>query len=93
MEVDMHTNDGNVGLVDYKAKVRNIYPEAECVQHGRRTYYIVSENGKHDGVIRYQYDIFCGHGVKISTSTYTEEGAWEYAWHYVEKRMMYLLEN
>jgi len=94
MDVDRIPNNEDSGVIDFKEKVLEIYPEAYCLKHNRKTYYYRMDNGIFTDVVRYSYDIVIDrNGSIISTSKYTEEGAWEYAWHYVEHQMMYMLEN
>jgi hypothetical protein len=93
MEQSRKNYAGDAGTLDYKAKVLEIYPHAYCLKNNRHTFYVKNENGNFVQMVRYQFEIITdGKGNRISTSTYTEEGAWEYAWHYVEKEMLNILE-
>jgi len=94
MEINREENIGDAGKIDYKTKVLEMYPNAYCIKNNRHTFYVKNDNGNFEKMVRYQFEIVIDQrGGRIATSTYTEEGAWQYAWHYVEQRMMYLLEN
>lgn len=93
MEQNINRNAKEAGTIDYKQRVRSVYPSAECIKHHRKSFYIIVENDVRSEVTRYQFDIYCDKNTKISTSTYTEEGAWEYAWYFIEQKMLSTLEQ
>jgi hypothetical protein len=94
MGKNIQQNAGYSGdVMTYKEQVKKVYPDAECRQHHRRTFFLVTENGETIEMTRYQYDVICNKNKYISASTYSEEGAWEYAWKYIEKEMLTQLES
>ena len=94
MGYDKSNNDEQVGVIDYKQKVQEIYPDAYYYKDGRHGYFYPDKNGETIKVTHYNHSIILSKGGRcISYSRYTEEGAWEYAWHFIEDEMLRKLES